>query len=192
MNTTITLEQLAEKLNGKVWIKGDMKRIYLNDAGYNTKKMSTKAFVYEKQDGTYGVSCKIECPSQDPAWIYSQEQEVINSIQSQLDSILNDLGVSEVIAENAEKFHQEKQATLAAEEQVQGYFMQWREVRVAINRFGKLATRKRMFVVTYKGAKSTAHSRLIQCNDAEFEMALNAQAKEIAYEFGCEPTFIAA
>ena len=36
---TVTIETLAEKLEGKLWVKGDLKRIYL-DSGYNTKKMS--------------------------------------------------------------------------------------------------------------------------------------------------------
>lgn len=86
-----TIEQLAEKLNGKVWVKGDLKRIYL-DRGFNTKKMSTKTYVYE-QDGKFKVSCYIECPSQPFAWIKSQQQEVIDSlmedIQDSIDRIEN-------------------------------------------------------------------------------------------------------
>lgn len=67
--------------------------------------------------------------------------------------------------------------------------MQWKEVRVKINSYGKLADRKRMFVVTYKGAKSKAHPRLIELTDAEFELALKAEANETAYEYGNEPNF---
>lgn len=51
---TVTIETLAEKLEGKLWVKGDLKRIYL-DSGYNTKKMSTKTYVYQKENGTYVV-----------------------------------------------------------------------------------------------------------------------------------------
>jgi hypothetical protein len=85
--TTITLEQLAEKLNGKLWIKGDMKRVYL-DRGYNTKKMSTKTYVFEK-DGQFIVSCYIECPSQPFTWIKAQQQEVVASIESEIEEAIN-------------------------------------------------------------------------------------------------------
>ena len=43
--TTANIYELAEKLNAKVWEKGDMKRIYLNDEGYNTKKMSMSEYL---------------------------------------------------------------------------------------------------------------------------------------------------
>jgi hypothetical protein len=84
----MTLEILAEKLNGKVWIKGDMKRVYL-DRGYNTKKMSTKTYIYQKEDGTFGVSCYIECPSQPLSWIKSQQVETINAVMSEIEEVLN-------------------------------------------------------------------------------------------------------
>jgi hypothetical protein len=84
---TITIEQLAEKLNGKLWIKGDMKRIYL-DEGYNTKKMSTKTYVYQREDGTFGVSCKVDCPAQPRAWEHSQEQEVIAYVMNNIAGII--------------------------------------------------------------------------------------------------------
>ena len=87
-NTAITFEQLAEKLNGKIWTKGELKRIYL-DRGFNTKKMSTKTYVFQKEDGTYGVSCYIECPSQAFAWIKSQQQEVIENVMSDIEEALN-------------------------------------------------------------------------------------------------------
>lgn len=76
----LTIEQLAEKLGGKLWIKGDLKRIYL-DRGYNTKKMSTKTYVYQREDGTFGVKCSIDCPSQAFQWIESQENEVVESVK---------------------------------------------------------------------------------------------------------------
>lgn len=83
---TISFEQLAEKLNGKLWIKGDLKRIYL-DEGYNTKKMSTKTFV-EETEGGYVVKCFIECPSQGWNWIKSQQEEVIERVETQIDHII--------------------------------------------------------------------------------------------------------
>lgn len=64
MTTKTSLQQLAEKLHETVWTKGDLKRIYLNDKGYNTKKMSTKTFIWQDESGDFNVSCKVECPSQ--------------------------------------------------------------------------------------------------------------------------------
>lgn len=88
METTpkITIEELAVKLNGKMWTKGDLKRIYL-DRGYNTKKMSTKTYVFEK-DGEFIVSCYIDCPSQAWQWIESQQNEVKESVYSQIEEIV--------------------------------------------------------------------------------------------------------
>lgn len=86
-NKNVTIEQLAEKLGKTVWSKGELKRIYLNNVGYNTKKMSTKAFIYEK-DGDFRVSVNIDCPSQAYQWIESQEKEVRESILSNIEYII--------------------------------------------------------------------------------------------------------
>jgi len=85
----ILIETLAEKLGGKLWIKEDKKRIYL-DCGYNTKKMSTKTYVYQREDGTFGVSCYIDCPSQPYAWIQSQQAEVIEGVERRIEDVLAD------------------------------------------------------------------------------------------------------
>lgn len=69
---TLTIEQLAEKLQGNLWIKGDLKRIYL-DRGYNTKKMTTKTYVYER-DGQFMVSCNVECANQPWQWCWCKYQ----------------------------------------------------------------------------------------------------------------------
>lgn len=83
---TISIEKLAEKINGKLWVKGDLKRIYLNE-GYNTKKMSTKTYVFQKDNGEFGVSCNIECPSQAYEWIKSQENKIIDSLNERIQNI---------------------------------------------------------------------------------------------------------
>lgn len=85
--TPVSIETLAQRLNGNLWTKGEIRRIYL-DRGYNTKKMSTKTYVYQKEDGTFGVSCKIECPSQAYQWIESQENEVIESVTKEIEKII--------------------------------------------------------------------------------------------------------
>lgn len=102
---TISIETLAEKLGGNLWIKGDLKRIYL-DCGYNTKKMSTKTYVYQREDGSFGVNCKIDCPSQAWQWIESQQKEIVESVEISINNILSDVEstniqiIEEVVTEN--------------------------------------------------------------------------------------------
>lgn len=88
---TISIELLAEKLGGNLWVKGDLKRIYL-DEGYNTKKMSTKTFVWQDENGDFKVSCKVECDNQPWQWCKSQEEQikenVYASIQNHLSSVV--------------------------------------------------------------------------------------------------------
>lgn len=83
---SITIEQLAEKLNGKLWVKGDLKRIYLKK-GYNTKKMSTKTYI-EDVNGRFVVKCFIDCPSQPWEWIKSQQNEIIESVEEMINKVL--------------------------------------------------------------------------------------------------------
>lgn len=103
MNTrNATIEQLAERFNQTVWVKGDLKRIYLNDEGYNTKKMSTKTFIFEK-DGEFIVSCRIECPSQPYQWIQSQEEEVKESVYSKIEDFIERILDPSIDAKEAEE-----------------------------------------------------------------------------------------
>jgi hypothetical protein len=76
-----------------------MKRIYV-DAGWNTKKMSTKTYIYQREDGTFGVSCYIDCPSQPMAWIKSQQAEIITSLENRIDNIINGEDEEETIDES--------------------------------------------------------------------------------------------
>lgn len=99
---TISIEALAEKINGKLWVKGDVKRIYL-DCGYNTKKMSTKTYVFQRQDGTFGVSCTIDCPSQPYQWIKSQEEEIKESVYSRIEDCIERIIDPSIDAKEAEE-----------------------------------------------------------------------------------------
>lgn len=87
MSNLITLQELAEKLKGNYWEKGNLRRIYL-DKGYNTKKMSTKTFVWQNEKGEFVVSCRVECPSQPFEWCKSQEEQVKASVYDHIENIL--------------------------------------------------------------------------------------------------------
>ena len=79
MKAIITLEELNLKLNGKIWTKGDLKRIYLN-RGFNTQKVKTNTYV-EIVDGIFVVKCFVECNDQGFKWCKSQEQMVIEGVE---------------------------------------------------------------------------------------------------------------
>jgi hypothetical protein len=104
MKTTTNIYKLAEKLNAKVWEKGDMKRIYLNDEGYNTKKMSSKTFIWQDEDGEFKVSCRIDCPSQGWNWIKSQQEEVIEHVERKIREALADTYYMPVHKESGKAF----------------------------------------------------------------------------------------
>lgn len=179
---TFSIEQLAEKLNGKLWVKGDLKRIYL-DAGYNTKKMRTKTYVYEKDD-RFIVNCTIECPSQPDEWIESQQNEIIDSYSSKISEIIEEYGFeveNPMIAIEVE---------FASERQIQGYYMKWDIVRVPINSYGKLAARNRQLVITFKGSESLAPNGFLELNDDDFAIAVEKEKKSITYGYGEEPNLI--
>lgn len=83
-----TLDQLNEKLNGKIWEKAGKKRIYL-DKGHNTKKMKTTTYVEQNENGEFVVKCFIDCPSQNWNWIKSQQEKVIEGVEEDIETILN-------------------------------------------------------------------------------------------------------
>jgi hypothetical protein len=83
----LTIEQLAKEFGQTVWVKGDLKRIYLNE-GYNTRKMTTKTFIYEK-DGEFFVKCTIDCPAQNEQWIEKQEELIKEKVYAEIKSFLN-------------------------------------------------------------------------------------------------------
>jgi hypothetical protein len=171
MKKITTLTELAaalgKKTNVKAWEKNGKQRLYFGSYGYNTKKMSTKAYI-DLRDGKAFAAAIIDCPSQPNSWIQSQEQEIRDQLQKYVRYIVRffDFGVTsepiEVILNNA---------TLAAEE-VQGYYTKWEEVSVPINRFGKLAVRNRQFVLPWRGSKSEAPRTFVPFSVAGYNWLL--------------------
>jgi len=85
----VTIYELAERLGKRVWESGNIKRIYIDDAGYNTRKTSTVVFIWQDGD-TFKVSCYIECPSQSYTWIISQKKIIIDKVSHALNVALSD------------------------------------------------------------------------------------------------------
>lgn len=78
-----TIYELAERLKCKVWEKGELKRIYLNE-GYNTRKMRTKTYIWQDEKGDFKVSCYIDCPSQPWNWIICQKEIVVKEVEEKI------------------------------------------------------------------------------------------------------------
>lgn len=96
----ITLKELAAQIGGKYWEKGDLKRIYL-DRGHNTKKMSTKTYVYQGENGQFKVNCFVDCPSQPYQWCTSQAEEVKDNVWSDIqEAIAEKVYIVKIINEN--------------------------------------------------------------------------------------------
>jgi hypothetical protein len=55
---------------------------------------------------------------------------------------------------------------------VKGYFLEWRQVRIPINRFGKLATRNRQHIRVWEGPANLAPRGFVELSDAEYEVAI--------------------
>ena len=170
MSKFTTLQELAAGLNRctnstryNAWEKGDKKRIYIQGAGYNTKKMATKVWIEVGGDKPF-LRVNIECPSQPQSWIDSQEAEILERYDSKIRYCRRFFNFDtsglpmDVVVNNA----------VLAAEPVKGYIIQWREVRVAINRFGKLAMRNRQFVVAYQGTKEDAPRTFQPLSDKAF------------------------
>jgi len=81
----LSIDQLAEKLGGRVWRKYGKERIYLR-RGHTTRKMSTSTFVYwDKKEKEYAVHCHIVCPSQSRNWIKSQQDLIISEVKKEIE-----------------------------------------------------------------------------------------------------------
>ena len=156
---------LGRKTNVKAWEKNGKRRLYFGSYGYNTKKMNTNAYI-DLRDGKAFAAAIIDCPSQPSSWIQSQEQEIRDRLQKYVRYVERffDFGILgtpvEVVINNA----------ILDAEPVQGYYTEWRSVRVAINRYGKLAQRSRQFVVAFKGTKNDAPVGFVPLSDAAFRI----------------------
>lgn len=183
--TTLTdlATALGKKTNVTPWEKGGRKRLYFNGAGYKTKKMMTNAFI-DLTDDRAVVVVRIECDSQPNAWIKSQEAEVAVYLEkyARYCNRFFDFGTSgqpvEVVMNNA----------LLAAEPVRGYYTEWRNIRVSINRFGKLADRNRQFVVPFEGTKDSAPREFVPLSDKAFAY-LMARGEEMLEPYTEVPNY---
>lgn len=170
MSKFTTLSELAAGLNKcthstrfKAWEKNDKKRIYIHGVGYNTKKMSTKAWIEVGGDHPY-IRVDIECPSQPQSWIDSQEQKIMEQYAAEIRYCRRYFNFElatqpiDVILNNS----------ILAAETVIGYYTKWEVVRVKINSFGKLAARNRQFVVPFEGTKDSAPYTFAPLNEKAF------------------------
>ena len=120
------------------------------------------------------------------AWILGQKElQYSSKKESYFDKELSHadnegVEIERHVPEEKEAVETEPIAELVKEDKlVKGYSLRWEEVRIAINRFGKLATRNRQHINTYEGVESKVPKGFVELSDAEFEVAKTKEGKMI-------------
>ncbi len=159
----------------KIW---QNRRLYISECQqtsiYNTRKCKQSVYIDLE---TFKVVCYTECAEQSTAWCKNENDRVVDALQS-LARLLRIVAKGgrvvvdsiEVVMHNA----------LLDAEPVKGYYLQWKNVRVAINRFGKLADRNRQFVIPFSGTKGNAPRGFMPLSEAGYS-ALVKMAKDGSY-----------
>jgi hypothetical protein len=155
----------------KLWCKGTTCRLYLYGFYfYDTKKCKQSAYI---DLSTYEVHVDTKCDSQDYAWCESQsriaEEDFDKKLTRYIRFVAYKLGI---IAE--------RRAKIEASPVVKGYYLEWRQVRIPINSYGKLAERNRQFIRAWQGYRNAAPKGFVELSDAEFEAAKKREDEMIA------------
>lgn len=140
------------------WTIWKEKRLYIKDTRivsiYGTKKCQQNVYV-DLTDGS--LHCYTDCPAQGNIWIDNENARVIDALTSFARLLRIVLKLKKV-----ESIDVVLNNVILEAEPTQGYFTTWREERVAINRFGKLATRNRQFLIFFSGNKNNAPKNFIE------------------------------
>jgi len=193
MKTNLTIENIAELIGEKVWAKGDLKRIYVKSVGYNTNKMKTTAYIYKK-DNEVCFSAHVDCYNQGAVWCGQRAEEAKGEMIAMVEAILPENETIEDVIGNSDVMITEEGELVDLTETVKGYYTAWEEVRIAINSYGKLATRNRQFVYFLEIAKKDAPACFVELSDKAFVFAtrrdnrvmLEPYASPIDYEMAVE------
>jgi len=159
--------------------------------------ISEKAYKATAFDGTTAIIPKSQVFGQDydvqksdaywiSAWILGQKELQYSSkkeswFEKELSHASNEgVEIERHIPEDKEAVEVEPIAELVKEDKiVKGYYLRWEEVRIAINRFGKLATKKRQHIYTYEGVESKAPTGFEILTDEQFAVAKLREGKMI-------------
>lgn len=159
-------------------------RVYLS-MGHNTKKTRTKAYLTVSWDK---VVAHVKVTSEDrhgflmaASWTESQEQALLPAVEEIAEFVR-----AELLAPSGDAAAQVDQVLQDESllDIIHGVVPQWREVRVAINSYGKLATRNRLFLTLWSGPKINAPRKLEEITPGMYAFAM-ANWKE--GERMCEP-----
>ena len=176
LETIVSNKMQRRGLRCKFWSKGETFRLYLySDALYDTKKCKQSAYIDLKR---YCGRVTTECPSQPKEWCEAQSKEVEKHLESwgrYTRFVAYKLGIigEQKAVQDAQKRIDETSPL------VKGYFLEWRSVRVPINRYGKLATRNRQYIHVWEGYANLAPQGFVELSDAEYEVAKTKAGKMI-------------
>lgn len=177
------MKQIIEAIAANHLIKWSIwkdKRLYIKDTHivdiYNTRKCKQDVYI-DLSDGS--LHCFTGCPEQGNKWIENENNRVIDALAPLARLIRIACKLQKVTLEPVEVVM--NNATLAAQA-IQGYFTEWRQVRIAINRFGKLAVRNRQFVVAFKGTMNDAPRGFVALSDAAYKVLSEIRGGEVMLE----------
>lgn len=171
-NFEIITDALGKHLNVTLWKN---KRIYINGYGFNTKKCKQTIYICLER---FIAVCYTNCPSQTSQWCSSQSAQVVVQLEKyvRLARLINYNTKDQ--AKSIEQIEIEMVNEALDLVPVMGVYTQWREVRVAINRFGKLATRNRQFMITFTGTMATAPKNFIPVEAEVFALLKDEEMLE--------------
>jgi hypothetical protein len=152
------VETIITKSN--LWQKGPHNRLYIYDSRkvliYKTRKCEQKVYI---DLNTFAVHCETICNAQPDSWCSAESNRVIDALQSTarlLRMVVTKKEVEVATTVSASNIEEVCADIIMDATEVYGYVTEWRSVRVAINKYGKLATRNRQFMVLGQFKKSTA------------------------------------
>jgi hypothetical protein len=164
------IEKIATRyLEGfKIWRE---KRLYVYATPktkiYNSKKCRQTVYI---DLADFSVHCYTECPDQYPNWLHNENTRVINALKPLARLLRIATGYSRGLSSQSVEMVLHNAALDM--EPVQGYVTEWRQVRVKINGFGKLALRNRQFVLPYNGTKGDAPRGFVPLSKPAFDLLL--------------------
>jgi hypothetical protein len=159
--------------------------------------ISEKAYKATAFDGTTAIIPKSQVFGQDydvqksdaywiSSWILGQKELQYSSkkeswFEKELSHASNEgVEIERHVPEEKEAVEVEPIAELVKEDKiVKGYYLRLEEVRIAINRFGKLATKKRQHINTYEGIESKAPKGFEILSNEQFSVAKLREGKMI-------------
>lgn len=140
------------------------KRLYIQGVGYNTKKCKQSLYI---DLSTFTVHASTECASQSDSWCDAQT-EILLEDQGRIFAFARLLRILCAERKTYTPVAEVMQQALLDTAEVKGYYTEWRNVRIAVNSYGKMANRNRCFMIFCTTTKGSAPRSFVELPDKEY------------------------